>query len=383
MPFLTVALSLLAVSLGFLVYVRVRGGGEKLGSRLAFVTVVSAFTFGAGVALLVAVGLAELVLTDRPLFATDSWQLSALGGAIIGAVLFLLVRVAFNEVSLFALNWSLRQRPGMDETALQKLSSCVLGLVGFAFFFAALFVVFHTIGPPSGIWLLPAFVAFATVIPLWETMLSPWLQFLKAPRLTSRNLDEVEQWLADLGRKQGVPRFQIRVQDGDLVNAYAIGGFVQHLVVIGGGLLDGMSSRQVKAILAHELAHVMRRDVPRLLLPMAIVSGTLYYFSFYCCVTPLFRIETVASLLAGSLIVMAATYVLYILIPGFFMRRMEFRTDRLAVDLLDDGEALADALLRLAELNEEDIGQRYWSHPSIRDRVKAIRALSKEGIPSH
>ncbi len=379
MAILTIALAAIGLALPLLVLARLKNDSGNPGPLLNLTVSVAAYLFGGGLVLGVVVGILSLPILPKPVFGSDTWSTKLLAGATVGTIVFLSVRVLLHEVSLAALRWSLRLPKASPESRAEKLLGIVGGTAGFAVIFAAMFLVSDIVAPLGELWLVPFFALFATAFPLYETMLLPWFQYLKSPTAAPGEMLEVKQWLADVCREHDIPRFQLRIQEGDLANAFAIGGLVRHLVVIGGGLMEGMTASQIKAVLAHELAHVMRRDVLRLLIPTAIVCGTLYFLSFYYYITPLFRQETVASLLTAMLAILFATWVLYVLIPGFFMRRMEYRSDRLAVELLGDGEELVDALLRLAELNDNDVRATSWSHPSTRDRVKAIRRLARDG----
>ncbi|MYD98048.1 MAG: M48 family metalloprotease [Gammaproteobacteria bacterium] len=377
MAFLTIALTVLAVASPVVVYVRVKSGGERPGPVLGFVATVGAFAFGGGATLTAVVAPFVLPIIPDPIFASDTWVSRLLAGSAVGAILFLAMRVLFYDLSLAVLDWSLR-RPSVNQDSIaEKLRWIAGGTIGFAVIFAFMFLVVDAFGSRSELWLIPLLVLFATAFPLYETMLLPWLKHHRHASSPSKQTQGVQQWLDEVCKGRDIPRFQVRIQEGDLANAFAVGGFVRHLIVIGGGLVKGMTEGQVKAVLAHELAHVIRRDVPKRILPMVIVAGTCYVLFFYYYVGPLYREETVPSVLTGTLFVMLATWVLYVLIPGFFMRRMELQTDRLAVELLEDGELLAEALLRLAELNDHDIRRTSWSHPSTRDRVKAIRRLAR------
>ena len=378
MAILTIALAAIGLALPLLVLVRLKSDSGNPGPLLGATASVAAYVFGGGLVLGGIVGLLSLPILPKPVFGSDAWFTTLLAGATVGTILFISLRILLHEVSLAAIRWSLRLPKANPESRAEKLLRIVGGTAGFAVIFAAMFLVAEVVAPLGELWLVPFFALFATAFPLYETMLLPWFQYLKSPTTPPSEMPEVQQWLGDICREHDIPRFQLRIQEGDLANAFAIGGVVRHMVVIGGGLMQGMTTAQIKAILAHELAHVMRRDVPRLLLPMAIICGTFYFLTFYYYISPLFRQETVASMLGGMFGAMLAAGVLYILIPGFFMRRMEYRTDRLAVELLGDGEELVGALLRLAKLNDNDVRATSWSHPSTRDRVKAIRRLARD-----
>ena len=381
MAFLTIALTVLAVASPIVVYVRVKSGGENPGPVLGFVANVGAFAFGSGATLTAVVVPFSLPIIPDPIFASDTWVSSLLGGSAAGAILFLALRVLFYDLSLAVLDWSLRRPSVKQDSRAEKLRWIAGGTVGFAALFAAMFLLSDALDSRSELWLIPFFILVATAFPLYETMILPWLKYRRHRSSPLKETQGLQQWLDEICKRRDIPRFQVRIQEGDLANALATAGFFQHLIIVGGGLVKGMTEAQVKAVLAHELAHVIRRDVPKRILPMMIVAGTCYFLAFYHYLLPFYQEETVSSVLTGSLFVVLAIWVLYVLIPGFFMRRMELQTDRLAVELLEDGELLADALLRLAELNDHDVHGTSWSHPSTRDRVKAIRRLARRGDP--
>ena len=160
---------------------------------------------------------------------------------------------------------------------------------------------------------------------------------------------------------------------------FATAGLGAHLVVIGGGLLERMSHSQLCAVLAHELAHVVKRHVPRLVLPLTIVGALLHLLVVVTFAHPLFDGDELLFVIARAILSGASGGLFLVALPGFFMRRMELQADRLAVEMLGDGEPLVDALTTLAELNNQPLDARSWSHPTMQTRIDAIRAL---GTPS-
>ena len=238
-------------------------------------------------------------------------------------------------------------------------------------------VVYWAARIDAGLLVVP--LCFAAM-PLVPTLIVPWLKFAKARHLQANDA-LMEKWLADLRHRPRTPRFRIRVQDGEEANAYALRGLGGHLVVIGGGLANGLSSREMQAVLAHEIAHVIHRDVPVRLVPLAMGGA----FFVALCITylagPLFATDHPLGLAAGGVTVSLAALVFNILIPGYFMKKMELRADRLAVELLGDPAPMEDALRKLAALNDEPLEAKSWSHPSYLQRIDAIRSLP--GAQSH
>ena len=145
--------------------------------------------------------------------------------------------------------------------------------------------------------------------------------------------------------------------------------------MIGRGLVDNLSPPHLRAVVAHEIAHVARRDVPWLLAPIAIGS-TLYAFLIAYVSTPLFRTLEVWGIVGGALCAGLCYAACLMGIPGYFMRRMEFKADRLAAEILGGGEPLAQALERLCQLTGQSLTKKTWSHPTIQARIEAIRSAT-------
>ena len=372
-PVLTVALGSLAIATPILVFARLRGNGGNVGQGLCALAALSSFLLGGGTALSALSAVMYLFEAYEVPTLGSGWLSVASGGALAGIILHVTLRILFYRVAVLSAHWALRKPRFQEQTFVLQLRSTFWEMAGFGLAFAIVYLVADSLDLTSNVWLWLMFPLFAAIIPLYETLILPWLRFLGAPKLTERNLSDIEDWLEGVCTNQRIPPFSIRVQEGDLVNAFAIGGLFRHLIVIGGGLIDGMTASQTKAVLAHEIAHVIRRDVPRLLLPMAVASGTCWLFCVWHYANPLFLANTVSGILAGCAVAGLSAAIFMIAIPGYFMRRMEYRADRLAVRLLGDGEALIDALRRLAVLNEESIRQGQWSHPSTHNRIKAIQ----------
>ena len=377
MPILTVALGSLAIALPILAYARLRGnGGNEIGNLLCILAALSSFLFGCGIALSALSGLLHLVDTFGLPTLGSGWLSVASGGALAGTIVHVTLRLLFYRLSELSAHWALRTPRLKEHTFVLQLRSTFWEIIGFAFAFAIMFLIADSADWTGQIWLWLLLPIFAAIIPLYETLILPWLRFFGAPKITGRDLSDIEDWLGDLCVHRQIPPFRIRIQEGNLVNAFAIGGVFRHLIVIGGGLIDRMTTSQIKAVLAHEIAHVIRRDVPHLLLPTAVISGTCWLFCVWHFANPLFVANTVSGILAGGAIAGLSAVTFMIIIPSYFMRRMEYRADLLAVELLGDGEALVDALRTLAALNDQPIRQGYWSHPSTRNRIKAIRRSS-------
>ena len=380
MAILAVAASLALAALPVLLWVRSKSNGEEPGHRVNQMTWIAALVLGAATALSTVEAFLATIWAWIDLRAAG-WLTSALSGALIGLTMYVSIWVSLYKVAAAAHRWSCRLPPEHAATWRDKLLAEVCLLLGIVVGVAFAMVLGRaaiTIGLPA--WaIVPLVVA---IVPLYQTFALPWLTYLRAPRLTSRNIADVEAWLENLRLERGLPRFHVRLQEGRIANAFATGGLRAHLVVIGGRLLERMSHSQLCAVLAHEVAHVAKRHVPRLVLPLTIVGTCLHVLSVISFVHPLFDREEPLYMVAGAALAGAFAGLFIVALPGFFMRRMEFQADRLAVEMLGDGELLVDALTRLAELNKQPLDAKSWSHPTMQARIDAIRALAPIGAPS-
>ena len=357
-----------AVALGI---VRAKSRGEEPGRLLRGIAIAASLAI-AGALALATVPLLAVVPTTMDV---DGWQAYALLGALAGLLVYGSIRILFFGVAETLYRWSCRLPVESKESLSRRIAIGLCLLVGIVVAFVVVFlVVFAVSGLGLPTWLfLPLIVG---ILPTYEALIVPWVRYLKAPRLTSRNVRQTEAWLDELRLERKLPRFSLRVQEGGGANAFATGGLGAHLVVVGGTLLDRMSPSELRGVLAHEIAHVEKRHVPRLILPLTIVGATLHLLSVISFSNPLFAREELLFILAGTGLAGVSAGLFLLVLPGFFMRKMEFQADRLAVEILGDGRPLADALAKLAELNDQALDAKSWSHPSTQARLDAIRALS-------
>ena len=357
-----------AVALGI---VRAKSRGEEPGRLLRGIAIAASLAI-AGALALATVPLLAVVPTTMDV---DGWQAYALLGALAGLLVYGSIRILFFGVAETLYRWSCRLPVESKESLSRRIAIGLCLLVGIVVAFVVVFLVVFVVsslGLPT--WLF--FPLIVGILPTYETLIVPWVRYLKAPRLTSRNVRQTEAWLDELRLERKLPRFSLRVQEGGGANAFATGGLGAHLVVVGGTLLDRMSASELRGVLAHEIAHVEERHVPRLILPLTIVGATLHLLSVVSFANPLFAKEGLLFVLGGAGLAGVSAALFLFVLPGFFMRRMEFQADRLAVEILGDGRPLADALEKLAELNEQALDAKSWSHPSTQARLDAIRALS-------
>ena len=300
----------------------------------------------------------------------DAYPLPVIGAAL-GFLFYVHARVLILDVGRWSYLWASRAPERHDRTWRMEARAICWGGVGVCGAFGIVFWMFALGGSAFSFLLVPL---AASLFPLYETCLSPWLQFWRSRRLRDTPHAELDAWLAEVSKRKRVPRFQVRVHEGRENNAYATGGLFRNLVVVGGGLVAGMSTMQLRAVLAHEIAHVVRRDMLKLV--AAIVAGaTCYATVLVHFVNPNLNLSTAVGPLLGMTYAAFAAPLAYIVLPGLVSRRLEYGADRLAAELLESPEQMIDALDRLCELRDVPRDKKSLTHPTTDDRIDALRKL--------
>lgn len=292
-------------------------------------------------------------------------------GALMGALIAVLVAGGLWLATVLAL-WVLR-RPIELPSRRVGVRWAVLLVGAVALVFGLAMPVLEALEDGSSAWLWIAMGLFYAAFFMAQSFVVPWLTFLRLPRLgESPDSGDLQPWVDDVMTRNGKRPIVVRVYEGSLVNAFVLWGIRGPWLLVGEGLLRKMSRSEVRAVLAHEIAHLLRRDHVRLLL-----SGIVWAAAMTMCtmlvMAPLYE----AGRDVFGVTATATANTLYFVALGFVMRRMEYATDRRAVELLDgQGAPLAAALEKLAELKKASPKRKSLTHPSVHDRVEAINVES-------
>ena len=296
-------------------------------------------------------------------------------GAFGGAAAYVSFRVLCLGLARASWLWATRSPERFNESWGQRVAGTLWGVFGWSCACAASLSVLAALAALEDMRFTFLVVPILlSLLPLYEACVLPWLRYLHAGRLGESGHGDLEDWLRQLAARHRIPRFRVRVHAGTERNAFAMGGIFGNLVVIGNGLLTNMTQAQLEAVLAHEIAHVMRRDVAKLL--GAILTGAICYAWILTeYLAPHLESDVPARVAVAWPLLIATAICAYVALPGYLSRCLEFGADRLAVSLLGDGQALIDALVRLHELRRTPLDRWMWTHPTGRARIAAIRSL--------
>ncbi len=221
----------------------------------------------------------------------------------------------------------------------------------------------------------------------------------------AREVDEASSpylynMVRELAGRAGLPMPRVYLIDEDQPNAFATGRNPEHAAVAATtGILRMLTARELRGVMAHELAHVKHRDIltSTIAATMAGAISALANFAMFFggrdengrSVNPL------AGILVAILAPLAAT-----LIQMAISRAREFEADRGGAEISGDPGALADALTKIdayargipmasADAHPETaqmmimnplsgggLAGLFRTHPATEERVARLRAMA-------
>src|SRR5919199_4025427 len=266
-------------------------------------------------------------------------------------------------------------------------------------FVAGLTALLISAGALAGGAFLYAFVALAVLMNLAGYWFSDRIA-LAASR--ARPLPEAEApglyaAVRELSSRAGIPAPRLYLIPSEQPNAFATGRNPSRSVVaVTEGLLELMPPEQVRAVVAHELAHVRNRDVLVASIA-AMIAGAISAVANLLQLSFLFGGDEDESPLGwiGALATLILAPIAALLLQLAVSRQREYLADATAARLLDGGRPLADALEGLERgtaaapmavnpafaslyianpLPRAGLAELFSTHPPIPERVRRLRA---------
>ena len=225
------------------------------------------------------------------------------------------------------------------------------------------------------------------------------LKMYKAREVDASSAPQFYGMVKDLAQRAQLPMPRVYLIDEDAPNAFATGRNPEHAAVAATtGILRVLSERELRGVMAHELAHVKHRDIliSTISATMAGAISMLANFAmFFGGRNSEGRSNPVVGLLVMILAPMAAG-----LIQMAISRAREFEADRGGAEISGDPRALASALdkihrvaqgipLEAAERHPETAqmmimnplsagGLRglFSTHPSTEERIERLLAMA-------
>ena len=268
----------------------------------------------------------------------------------------------------------------------------------------ALFIVVGgMLGGEQGMWLALLMAVGMNFFSYWfsDTMV---LRMTNAQQVDERSAPQFYGLVKELSEKAGLPMPKVFLIDEDAPNAFATGRNPDNASVAATtGILKILSNRELRGVMAHELAHVRHRDIliSTVAATMAgAISALANFAMFFGGRDSEGRPHNpIASLLVAILAPIAAS-----LIQMSISRAREYEADRGGAEISSDPEALAQALEKinnyakgtpfhaveqhpetaqmmiLNPLSSGGLTQLFSTHPPTEDRVARLMSMAKNGI---
>jgi heat shock protein HtpX len=253
---------------------------------------------------------------------------------------------------------------------------------------------------------LGALLVFAAVLGFGGSFISLAISKWSAKRMTGARVitqpaNQAERWLFDTVQRQareaGIGMPEVAIYDAPEPNAFATGARRDSaLVAVSTGLLRGMRSEEVEAVLAHEVSHVANGDMVTLTLIQGVVNTFVIFLSRvigHLVDRLVFRTERGHGPGFWIVTIVAQIFlgILASVIVMWFSRQREFRADaggaRLAgrermiaaLERLKQGHnaSLPDQLAAFGISGHRGVGLKrlFMTHPPLDERIAALRRL--------
>jgi len=268
--------------------------------------------------------------------------------------------------------------------------------------------------------LAAAFAGLAAGIPLAVTVSLAWFavayvgyQAIIDASTGARKVERTEEpelynLLENLAISRGMRTPALRIIEDDALNAYATGLHEgRYSVTVTSGLKQALDRDEMEAVLAHEMTHVINRDV-RLMVIASIFAGIITLLAQVIFRSMQFagsgrRSRSSGRGGGGGVIILVALgiaavgYLLALVIKMAISRKREFIADMGAVELTKNPDAMISALVKISGHSHVDAPAQvramflddhgegamglFATHPPIEKRIEALVKFAGGHLP--
>lgn len=224
-----------------------------------------------------------------------------------------------------------------------------------------------------------------------------------AREVSEEEAPELHRMVEEVAESAGVPKPRVYVAPILQPNAFATGRDPKHsAVVFTQGILNLLNRRELKGVVAHEIAHIKNMDI-LIMSVVATIAGAIMYLLDLLRWASLFGFGGRDRDRGNPLILLAMLIVIPIvvmLIKLAISRAREYLADYWGAKFIRDPEALASALEKLAygvqavpsaevpqhmshmfivnPLSGDFLAELFSTHPPLEKRIKRLRELAND-----
>lgn len=208
----------------------------------------------------------------------------------------------------------------------------------------------YMIGGATGMLIALLFAGAMNVVSYWNADKIVLAMYRATPVDAGHPEPLIRNYVADvqaLAQRANMPVPKIYVIDQDQPNAFATGRDPQHAAVAATrGLLSMLDRREIRGVMAHELAHVKHRDTLTMTVTATIAGaiGALANFAFFFGGRDE---EGRPTGLIGAIVIAVLGPIAAGLVQMAISRGREYEADRTGAEISGDPQALASALQKI------------------------------------
>lgn len=230
------------------------------------------------------------------------------------------------------------------------------------------------------------------------------LKMTNAQQVDEHSAPQLYAMVKELAEKAGLPMPKVFLIDEDAPNAFATGRNPEHAAVAATtGILRVLSPRELRGVMAHELAHVKHRDI-LISTVAATMAGAISALANLAMFAGGRNSEGRQGNPIAALAVMILAPLAASLIQMSISRAREYEADRGGAEMSSDPESLAQALQKIHAyaqgipfqaierhpetaqmmiinpLTAGGVSQLFSTHPPMEERVARLISMSKNGV---
>ncbi|MBK8738102.1 MAG: zinc metalloprotease HtpX [Betaproteobacteria bacterium] len=205
------------------------------------------------------------------------------------------------------------------------------------------------------------------------------LRMYNAQEVDAASAPQVYGLVQELVRNAGMPMPKVYVIDEPQPNAFATGRNPDHAAVaVTTGILQLLTTRELRGVLAHELTHVKNRDILTSTIT-ASIAGAISSLGWFMSGFGRRDGEGGGINPIASIVVMILAPIAAMLLQMAISRAREFDADRGGAEISGDPRALADALAKIERYAQGLPMETAEAHPATA-QMMIINPLSGGGI---
>lgn len=226
------------------------------------------------------------------------------------------------------------------------------------------------------------------------------LAMYRAKQVTEAEAPELHSMVRNLATKAQIPMPKVYIIDTPTPNAFATGRNPQHAAVaVTTGILKILNREELTGVMAHELSHVLHRDI-LISTVAATIAGAISYLASMAQWAMIFgggnRDEREGTNPIGALVVIIVAPIAAMLIQLAISRSREYSADEGGAGLIGNPLALASALRKIHQgvqqipmeanpatahmfimspLTGGGITKLFSTHPPVEERIARLEAM--------